>query len=137
MWSGIHALGVPVVQINTDGACHLDATTIRRGFPGYFELPKIDALMIENVGNLVSTAWFRSGGTPPRGQLQRTEGHDKLIKYPVIFQRSHAMVITKTDPLPYTNFNVEEAIEGMKPGLCQAPVFQASRALRATACGIC
>jgi hydrogenase nickel incorporation protein HypB len=121
----IDALGVPVVQINTDGACHLDAMMVAAASQD-FDLPKIDVLIIENVGNLVCTAGFDLGEHLRVVILSVTEGHDKLIKYPVIFQRSHALVITKTDLLPYTNFNVDEAIDGMKRLAPQAAVFQVS-----------
>ena len=123
----IDALGVPVVQINTErGMPPLDAMMIAAASQD-FDLPKIDALIIENVGNLVCTAGFDLGEHLRVVVLSVTEGHDKLIKYPVIFQRSHALVITKTDLLPYTNFSVEEAIEGMKrTGTPRRAVFQVS-----------
>jgi len=121
----IEALGIPVVQINTEGACHLDATMIAAAAAD-FDLPKIDLLAIENVGNLVCTAGFDLGEHLRVVVLSVTEGDDKLVKYPAIFQRSHAMVVTKTDLLPYTNFRVDEVIEGLKRLSPGAAVFQVS-----------
>ena len=121
----IDALGVPVVQINTEGACHLDAMMIAAAAQD-FDLPKIDLLVIENVGNLVCTAGFDLGEHLRVVLLSVTEGHDKLVKYPTIFQRSHAMVITKIDLLPHTNFKVDEAIDGLKRLAPGRPAFQVS-----------
>ena len=129
----IDALGVPVVQINTEGACHLDATMIGAA-AGDFDLPSLDLLIVENVGNLVCTAGFDLGEHLRLVVLSTTEGHDKLIKYPAIFQRSHAMVITKIDLLPHTNFSVAEATAGMNRLAPGAPVFQVS-ALRGEGVG--
>ena len=121
----IDALGVPVVQINTEGTCHLDATMIAAAAQD-FDLAKIDLMVIENVGNLVCTAGFDLGEHLRLVVLSVTEGHDKLIKYPAIFQRSHALVVTKTDLLPYTNFKVDEAIRDMNRLAPGAAVFQVS-----------
>lgn len=121
----IDALGIPVVQINTEGACHLDATMIGAAMAD-FDLPGTELLVIENVGNLVCTAGFDLGEHLRVVVLSVTEGHDKLIKYPPIFQRSDAMVITKTDLAPLTNFSFEEARAGMKRLAPTAPVFEVS-----------
>ena len=89
----IEALGVPVVQINTDGACHLDANMIavaRRDL----DLAPLDILLIENVGNLVCTARYDLGEHLRIVVLSTSEGDDKLAKYPAIFQRSHALDIS-------------------------------------------
>jgi hydrogenase nickel incorporation protein HypB len=121
----IDALGVPVVQINTEGACHLDATMIAAAAEN-FDYGAINLLVIENVGNLVCTAGFDLGEHLRIVVLSVSEGDDKLIKYPPIFQRSHALVITKTDLAPYTNFNFESAVAGMKRLNPEARVFQVS-----------
>jgi hydrogenase nickel incorporation protein HypB len=121
----IDALGVPVVQINTDGACHLDAMMIGAATQS-LNLDGVNLLLIENVGNLVCTAGFDLGEHLRIVLLSVTEGDDKLIKYPAIFQRSHALVITKADLLPYTNFKVEAAVAGMKQLAPNARVFQVS-----------
>ncbi len=102
----IEQLGVPVVQINTDGACHLDANMIASVL-GDLDLAAIDLLFIENVGNLVCTAGFDLGEQVRIVVLSAVEGDDKAVKYPAIFQGSHAMVITKCDLLGHTNFDSE------------------------------
>ncbi len=100
----IERLGVPVVQINTDGACHLDANMIASVLDD-LDLKAIDLLFIENIGNLVCTAGFDLGEQLRIVVLSTVEGDDKAIKYPAIFQSSHAMVITKCDLLSHTNFD--------------------------------
>ena len=119
----IDALGVPVVQINTEGACHLDANMVAMASQG-LDLARADLLVIENVGNLVCTAGFDLGEHLRLVLLSVTEGDDKLAKYPVIFRGSHALVITKVDLLPHTNFNVQRAVEDMKRLAPEARVFQ-------------
>jgi hydrogenase nickel incorporation protein HypB len=96
----IGALGVPVVQINTGGACHLDANMISEVLD---ELPlaELDMLIIENVGNLVCPAEFKVGEDLKLMVLSVAEGHDKPLKYPLMFQESSALVLNKIDLLPY------------------------------------
>jgi hydrogenase nickel incorporation protein HypB len=101
----IEKLGVPVVQINTQGACHLDAGMIAAALAD-LDLEPIDLLLIENVGNLVCTAGFDLGERLRILVLSTAEGDDKAMKYPAIFQGSQALVITKTDLLPKAEFNV-------------------------------
>jgi hydrogenase nickel incorporation protein HypB len=121
----IDALGVPVVQINTEGACHLDANMIAMASQG-LDLARADLLVIENVGNLVCTAGFDLGEHLRLVLLSVTEGDDKLAKYPAIFRGSHALVISKVDLLPHTNFNVQRAADDMKRLAPEARVFQVS-----------
>ena len=121
----IDALGVPVVQINTDGACHLDATMIQAATDG-FDLPKLDVLMIENVGNLVCTAGFDLGEHLRIVLLSVPEGDDKIAKYPAIFRGSDALVITKVDLLPHFDFSVDRATADMKALAPEAKIFQLS-----------
>jgi hydrogenase nickel incorporation protein HypB len=121
----IEQLGVPVVQINTEGACHLDATMIAAAVEG-FDDDKIDLLLIENVGNLVCTAGFDLGEHLRVVLLSVSEGDDKIAKYPTIFQRSNVLVITKTDLLKYSNFNVERAVADMKHLAPEAKIFEVS-----------
>ncbi len=118
-------MGVPVVQINTDGMCHLDANMIAAAWPG-FEHDSVDTLVVENVGNLVCTAGYDLGEHLRIVVLSVPEGDDKLIKYPVIFQRSHALVISKKDLLPYTNFDIERVRGDMSRLNPQAEVFAVS-----------
>jgi hydrogenase nickel incorporation protein HypB len=98
----IETLGAPVVQINTGGACHLDAnmiTEVMNDLP----LKDLDLLIIENVGNLVCPAEFKVGENIKVMLLSIAEGHDKPLKYPLMFQESSALVLNKIDLLPYTN----------------------------------
>jgi len=98
----IDRLGIPVVQINTGGACHLDANMIREVMD---ELPikDLDILFVENVGNLVCPAEFKLGEDMKIMLLSIAEGHDKPLKYPLMFQESSALLLNKIDLLPYTN----------------------------------
>ncbi len=99
----MEALGVPVVQINTEGACHLDATMVATAIE-QLDLDAADILLIENIGNLVCTAGFDLGEHLRIIVLSVTEGDDKAVKYPAIFQGSDALFVTKTDLLPHTRF---------------------------------
>ena len=119
----IEALGVPVVQINTDGACHLDANMIAAA-TGDLDYASIDLLVIENVGNLVCTAGFDLGEHLRIVVLSVPEGDDKLAKYPAIFRGSHALVISKTDLLPYIRFDVDRVAGDMKRLAPEAPIFR-------------
>ncbi len=103
----IGALGVPVVQINTGGACHLDANMISEVLS---ELPleDLDMLIIENVGNLVCPAEFKVGENIKMMVLSIAEGHDKPLKYPLMFQESSALVLNKIDLLPYMNTDMNK-----------------------------
>lgn len=116
-------LGVPVVQINTEGACHLDANMIGSAL-GAFDLSAIDLLIIENVGNLVCTAGFDLGEHARLLVLSTSEGDDKAVKYPAIFQGSDALVITKRDLIDVVDFNpqrIRRDLERLNP---RAEVFE-------------
>jgi hydrogenase nickel incorporation protein HypB len=121
----MEAIGVPVVQINTEGACHLDAMMIASAV-GELDLHEIDLLMIENVGNLVCTAGFDLGEHLRIVVLGVTEGDDKVVKYPAIFQGSDALFLTKTDLLSHTNFKVDRIAADMKRLAPKAEIFQVS-----------
>jgi hydrogenase nickel incorporation protein HypB len=101
----IGGLGVPVVQINTGGACHLDASMVREALEG-MDLGALDMLVIENVGNLVCPAEFQVGEHAKAMILSLSEGHDKPLKYPLMFQQSQALVINKMDLLPHVDADV-------------------------------
>jgi hydrogenase nickel incorporation protein HypB len=118
-------IGVPVVQINTEGACHLDAAMIAAA-TGEFDLSQIDLLIIENVGNLVCTAGFDLGEHLRIIVLSTSEGDDKAVKYPAIFQGSDSLVITKADLAPYLNFNADRISADMKRLAPDSPVHQVS-----------
>jgi hydrogenase nickel incorporation protein HypB len=99
---------IPVVQINTQSVCHLDAGMIR-GVVEDLPLEELDLLFIENVGNLVCPAEFKVGEHHKVMLLSVTEGDDKPLKYPLMFRESSVMLINKIDLLPYTDFSVESA----------------------------
>lgn len=100
----IEATGVPVVQINTGSACHLDGNMIR-GILDDLPLSEIELLIIENVGNLVCPAEFNVGENAKVMLLSATEGDDKPLKYPLMFSVASLLLINKIDLLPYTNFD--------------------------------
>ncbi len=118
-------IGVPVVQVNTDGACHLDANMIAVA-GRELDLKEIDLLAIENVGNLVCTAGFDLGEHLRIVVLSTSEGDDKAVKYPAIFQGSDALFITKIDLLPHVNFRGERIAADMRRLRPEAAVFQVS-----------
>lgn len=115
----IEKAGAPAIQINTGSGCHLDAQMVESA------LKKIDIetnsiLFIENVGNLVCPAMFDLGESKRVVVMSTTEGEDKPLKYPYMFQTSHLCIINKSDLLPYVDFKTEDAIKHAKsvnPGL--------------------
>lgn len=102
----IEQTNVDVVQINTQGACHLDANMISSAAED-LGLDGKGLLIIENVGNLVCPAEFKLGENIKVMILSVPEGHDKPLKYPLMFTESNALVLNKIDLLPYTDFDVE------------------------------
>lgn len=103
----IETLGIPVVQINTGGACHLDANMINNALHD-LPLDDINLLFIENVGNLVCPAEFNLGEDIKAMILSLTEGHDKPLKYPLMFQQSSVLVLNKIDLKPFLDVSVEK-----------------------------
>lgn len=113
----IAAYGAPVVQINTQGGCHLDAAMVKEALAG-FDLAAIDILIIENVGNLVCPAEFAIGEHAKAVVLSITEGEDKPLKYPLVFRESRVILLNKIDLLPHTDFDLESAVKditGLNP----------------------
>lgn len=104
----IDALNIPVVQVNTGKGCHLDSNMVYGAF-NQLDLKENSVLMIENVGNLVCPAMFDLGENYRVVIISTTEGDDKPIKYPDMFEHSHICLINKIDLLPYVNFDVERA----------------------------
>jgi hydrogenase nickel incorporation protein HypB len=98
--------GIPAVQINTDGACHLDGNMIRAALAS-LDLSELDLLVVENVGNLVCPAEFNLGEDHKITMLSVTEGEDKPEKYPLMFHESSVLLINKIDLLPYVDCSVE------------------------------
>jgi hydrogenase nickel incorporation protein HypB len=121
----VDAAGIPVVQINTEGGCHLDAAMIKAAL-AELDLSAIDLLIIENVGNLVCPAEFAVGEHAKVVVLSTTEGEDKPLKYPLVFRQSQAVILNKIDLLPYIDFALDSAvrdISGLNP---KARLIQAS-----------
>jgi hydrogenase nickel incorporation protein HypB len=100
----IEAMGVQVVQINTGGSCHLDASMIKNAMDN-LNLDGIDFLIVENVGNLVCPAAFEIGEDIKITVLSTTEGNDKPLKYPLAFEKAEAVILNKIDLIEYTNFD--------------------------------
>ena len=115
-------LGIPAVQLNTDGACHIEAMSIQHILP---ELPleDLDVIFVENIGNLVCPAEFRIGESLRITILSIPEGDDKVEKYPLMFTDTDCLVLNKYDMLPYFVFDesrVRANYETVNPG---APLF--------------
>jgi hydrogenase nickel incorporation protein HypB len=121
----IESMGIPAVQINTDGACHLDANMTASAI-GLLSLDDIKLLFVENVGNLVCTAGFDLGEDLRIVVLSVSEGDDKVAKYPAIFQRSDAVVLSKTDLLPHTDFNRARFTADVKRLAPKVKIFELS-----------
>jgi len=103
----VASYGVPVVQIVTNGGCHLEANLVADAV-GNLDLDQVDLLLIENVGNLVCPANFDLGEAMKVVVLSTTEGADKPLKYPAMFRRASVLIINKVDLLPYVNVDVAE-----------------------------
>lgn len=121
----IHELGVPVIQINTVGGCHLDAQMIQDAL-GDLNLDELDMIIIENVGNLVCPAEFEIGESMKVTVLSVTEGEDKPLKYPLIFKESKAILINKIDLLPYVPFKKDKAIQDIRNLNPTGEIFEVS-----------
>lgn len=104
----IHQTGAPVVQINTGNGCHLDADMIRLALD-QLELRQESFLFIENVGNLVCPSLFELGEKKRIVIISVTEGEDKPLKYPTMFEHADTCIINKTDLLPHVDFDLEQA----------------------------
>ena len=100
----IEAKNVPVVQINTGGACHLDAYMIKDALNS-LDLDGLELLVVENVGNLVCPAEFEIGEDIKITVLSTAEGNDKPLKYPLAFEKSGAVILNKIDLIEYTDFD--------------------------------
>lgn len=98
--------GVKAIQLHTGGMCHLDADMTKQGVQA-LEAENLDIAILENVGNLVCPAEFDTGSSKNVMILSIPEGHDKPLKYPLMFEICHALIINKIDVLPYFNFDME------------------------------
>lgn len=120
----INEQGVPVVQINTDGGCHLEANMTENALNN-LSLEETDLLLIENVGNLVCPAEFTLGEDKKVMLLSLPEGDDKPYKYPLMFSQADCVLINKIDLMPYLDFDVaafSKAVSGLNPRVKIFPV---------------
>ncbi len=106
----IQEMGVRAIQLHTGGMCHLDADMTRQGLKE-FGTEELDLVVLENVGNLVCPAEFDTGAVRNAMILSVPEGHDKPLKYPLIFQVCDILIINKIDVLPYFDFDMEKVKE--------------------------
>ncbi len=121
----VEVYGIPVIQINTRGACHLDGKMIA-GALQQLPLDKLDLMIIENIGNLVCPAEFDLGEDLRISLLSVTEGEDKVPKYPLMFKEAAAVILNKVDLLPYTDFNRETFYGDLRKLNPDALVFEVS-----------
>ena len=105
--------GVPSIQIHTGGMCHLDADMTRQGL-SQLDTAQVDLVVLENVGNLVCPAEFDTGSVKNMTILSVPEGHDKPLKYPLMYETCQLLVINKVDVLPYFDFDREKVVEYAK-----------------------
>ena len=120
----IIAMGMPAVQINTGGDCHLDAAMVSDGL-SQLPLADIDLVIIENVGNLICPAAWDLGTDINLLVASIPEGDDKPYKYPNIYRGLSVLIINKTDLKPYIDFNMDyfrQGVEMLNPGLITFPV---------------
>ncbi len=119
---------IPVVQINTEGACHLDSNSIYEAFRE-LDLEKLDIIFVENVGNLICPAAFDLGETIRVAVLSTTEGEDKPSKYPMVLRDSEVIILNKTDLLPHLVFNKREFINDILAVNPQINLFEMAASL--------
>ncbi len=121
----IDRLGIPVVQINTGGGCHLDANMIQAAVKD-LALKDNSLLFIENVGNLVCPSAFDVGETLRMIIASVPEGHDKPYKYTSMFEAADVIILNKMDLMPYIDFDKESFYKGIKALNTKAPIFEIS-----------
>ncbi len=117
--------GVKAIQVHTSGACHLTAQMVEDAIKD-FEIDDLDVLFLENIGNLVCPAEFDTGSNLNMMLLSVPEGHDKPLKYPLMFQVSNVAVITKIDTLPVFDFDFDKCEEYIHRRNQNAKVFKVS-----------
>ena len=116
--------GAPVIQINTGGGCHLDANMVQNAL-GNMPLEDMELLFIENVGNLICPAEFALGDHKKVIVSSTPEGHDKPLKYPLMFHEADIVLLNKIDLLPYVKFDMEafsQAVRGISEKLGIIPI---------------
>lgn len=120
----IEALGAKSIQLHTDGMCHMDAGMTRQGIEE-IGVDEIDLAFLENVGNLICPAEFDTGASKNVMILSVPEGDDKPLKYPLMFETSNALVVSKIDALPYFDFDMDklfERVRRLNPDMAIFPV---------------
>ncbi len=120
----IAALNIPVIQVNTRGGCHLGAHQVLRAVESLDS--KTQVIFIENVGNLICPTAFDVGENIKVGILSTTEGDDKPSKYPMLFREAKAIVLNKTDLIPYTDFRTEDFRTSVRMLKANLPIFELS-----------
>lgn len=121
----IAATGAKAIQLHTGGMCHLDAAMTRQGLDG-LDVGEADLVVLENVGNLVCPAEFDTGAVKNMAILSVPEGHDKPLKYPLMFQVCDAVLINKIDVAPYFDFDFEKCTEYIRMRNPKAVIFPIS-----------
>lgn len=121
----LEAFGFPIVLINTDGGCHLDSNSVHKALD-HLDLDQLDLILVENVGNLVCPSAFDLGENHKIALVSTTEGDDKPIKYPMLFRESSAVVLNKTDLIPYTNFDRDRFMAYIHQLNGTIPIFETS-----------
>lgn len=116
---------IPIVVINTEGGCHLDSYSISKVLDS-FDLDNLDVLFVENVGNLICPSQFDLGETFKLAIVSTAEGDDKPGKYPMLFREAEAVLLNKTDLIPYTNFSFERFSSDLKKINSKVPLFEVS-----------
>ncbi|SFC50304.1 hydrogenase nickel incorporation protein HypB [Clostridium uliginosum] len=121
----IEKLGVKTVQLNTKGACHLEAGAISEAINN-LDISEAETIIIDNIGNLVCTAEFDLGEDMRVAVMSVTEGNDKPLKYPLMFQTTNVIVLNKIDILPYTDFDLDEFYKDIKDLNPNVKIFEVS-----------
>ena len=121
----IAATGAKAIQLHTGGMCHLDAAMTRQGLEG-LDASDVDLVVLENVGNLVCPAEFDTGAVKNMAILSVPEGHDKPLKYPLMFQVCDTVLINKIDVAPYFDFDFEKCTEYIHMRNPKAKIFPIS-----------
>lgn len=121
----IAATGVKAIQLHTGGMCHLDAGMTRQGLEG-LDSSDVDLVVLENVGNLVCPAEFDTGAVKNMAILSVPEGHDKPLKYPLMFQVCDVVLINKIDVAPWFDFDMEKCTEYIHMRNPKAKIFPIS-----------
>lgn len=118
----IAAAGIPSVELNTDGACHIEAMSIQKVLDA-FDLDALDVLFVENIGNLVCPAEFDIGESLRMTILSVPEGDDKVEKYPLMFTETDCLILNKQDVLPYFAFSLQRVKTAYQRVNPDAPLF--------------